>query len=229
MKNVTANEPFFEGHFPGQPVMPGVLILEAMAQTGGILLLNGIENPEGKLVFFMAINNVKFRKPVTPGDQLVFELTMLNRKSKICQMVGKAFVDGNLVAEAEMMASIIERKDPKAQPLDGKRVPTGVAAPSKRCHRQVIPTNDTQESSMSTMHTSARTRSARKLSWAIMSALDRIRIIEDYVRIGDGTVIGANALIGIRARIGKDCRIHHGAVVGHAPQDLKYDERTHDP
>ena len=109
VKNVTANEPFFEGHFPGQPVMPGVLILEAMAQTGGILLLNGVESPEGKLVFFMAINNAKFRKPVTPGDQLVFELKLLTRKTKVCTMAGKAFVDGNLVAEAEMMASIIEK------------------------------------------------------------------------------------------------------------------------
>ncbi len=109
VKNVTVNEPFFEGHFPGQPVMPGVLILEAMAQTGGIMLLNGIENPEGKLVYFMSINNAKFRRPVMPGDQLVFELTMTSRKSKICQMSGKAFVDGNLVSEADMMASIIER------------------------------------------------------------------------------------------------------------------------
>ena len=109
VKNVTVNEPFFEGHFPGQPIMPAVPILEAMAQTGGIMLLNGIENPEGKLVYFMAINNAKFRKPVTPGDQLIFELKLNQRKSKICTMSGKAFVDGNLVAEADLMATIIER------------------------------------------------------------------------------------------------------------------------
>jgi UDP-3-O-[3-hydroxymyristoyl] N-acetylglucosamine deacetylase / 3-hydroxyacyl-[acyl-carrier-protein] dehydratase len=125
VKNVTTNEPFFEGHFPGRPVMPGVLILEAMAQTGGILLLNGVENPEGKLVFFMSIDKAKFRKPVTPGDQLVFELTMVSRKSKICVMAGKAFVDGNLVAEAEMMASIIENKP---QPTDGQRVSATAAS-----------------------------------------------------------------------------------------------------
>ena len=113
VKNVTVNEPFFEGHFPGQPVMPGVLIIEAMAQTGGILLLNGVENPGDKLVFFMSINNAKFRRPVVPGDQLVFELAMTSRKSKICLMSGKAFVDGTLVAEADLMASIIDRNDTK--------------------------------------------------------------------------------------------------------------------
>jgi len=109
VKNVTANEPFFEGHFPGQPVMPGVLILEGMAQTGGIMLLNGTEGTDNKLVYFMAINNAKFRKPVVPGDQLVFEMVMVTRKSKVCVMKGKALVDGQLVAEAELMATIVDR------------------------------------------------------------------------------------------------------------------------
>jgi UDP-3-O-[3-hydroxymyristoyl] N-acetylglucosamine deacetylase/3-hydroxyacyl-[acyl-carrier-protein] dehydratase len=116
VKNVTSNEPFFQGHFPGQPVMPGVLILEAMAQTGGILLLHGIPNPAEVLVFFLSIDKAKFRKPVVPGDQLVMELEMVTRKSKICQMKGKAYVDGNLVAEAEMMASIVSRNDSQSTP-----------------------------------------------------------------------------------------------------------------
>lgn len=111
VKNVTANEPFFEGHFPGQPVMPGVLIIEAMAQTGGILLLNGLENPSGMLVYFTGIDNAKFRKPVLPGDQLVFELEMVSRRSRICRMKGSAYVDGNLVAEAEFTAALVDRAD----------------------------------------------------------------------------------------------------------------------
>jgi UDP-3-O-[3-hydroxymyristoyl] N-acetylglucosamine deacetylase/3-hydroxyacyl-[acyl-carrier-protein] dehydratase len=129
VKNVTSNEPFFEGHFPGQPVMPGVLIIEGMAQTGGILLLNGIENPGDQLVYFMSINNAKFRKPVLPGDQLVFELKLLSRKGRICQMKGEAFVDGNLVAQAEMMASIIPRNDASSQ--GGSKTSASTLTPSK--------------------------------------------------------------------------------------------------
>jgi UDP-3-O-[3-hydroxymyristoyl] N-acetylglucosamine deacetylase/3-hydroxyacyl-[acyl-carrier-protein] dehydratase len=114
VKNVTINEPFFEGHFPGQPVMPGVLIIEAMAQTGGILILNGLENPGDQLVYFMTMNNVKFRKPVLPGDQLVLELKLTNRRSKIAVMQGRAYVDGNLVAEAELSAAVMARNSSSA-------------------------------------------------------------------------------------------------------------------
>lgn len=109
VKNITANEPFFEGHFPGQPVMPGVLIIEAMAQTGGIMLLNGLENPGSKLAFFLSINNAKFRKTVLPGDTLVLELKMISKRSRISIMAGKAYVDGTLVAEAELSAMIMDR------------------------------------------------------------------------------------------------------------------------
>ncbi len=117
IKNVSANEPFFPGHFPERPVMPGVLIVEAMAQTGGVLLLNGMENPDGKLVYFMAMNNVKFRKTVVPGDQLVMQVEMVSRRSKIATLTGKAFVDGALVAEAEMTAAIVDKN---GEPSNGK-------------------------------------------------------------------------------------------------------------
>jgi UDP-3-O-[3-hydroxymyristoyl] N-acetylglucosamine deacetylase/3-hydroxyacyl-[acyl-carrier-protein] dehydratase len=109
IKNVTINEPFFVGHFPGHPIMPAVLIVEAMAQCGGVLLLNRVERPKEKLVYFMGIDNAKFRKPVRPGDQLRFELTLLRLKQRICKMEGKAYVDGDLVAEAELLSSIVDR------------------------------------------------------------------------------------------------------------------------
>ena len=108
-KYVTGNEEFFQGHFPGHPVMPGVLIVEAMAQTGGIMLLNDEEEPQDKVVYFMSIDNAKFRKPVTPGSQLVMELTMVARKPSFCKMKGKAYVNGEVVAEAEMMAAIMDK------------------------------------------------------------------------------------------------------------------------
>lgn len=109
VKSVTINESFFQGHFPGAPVMPGVLIIEAIAQAGGVLLLNGLENPGDKLVYFMALNNVKFRKPVVPGDQLILDVEMVSRRSKVIQVRGKAFVEGMVVAEGEFMAMIIDR------------------------------------------------------------------------------------------------------------------------
>jgi UDP-3-O-[3-hydroxymyristoyl] N-acetylglucosamine deacetylase/3-hydroxyacyl-[acyl-carrier-protein] dehydratase len=108
IKNVTFNEPFFQGHYPGHPVMPGVLIIEAMAQVGGLLLMDTIENPEDKVVYFMTLDNVKWRRPVTPGDQLVFELEMLQFRRHTCRMKGVGRVDGQLVAEAEMMARIVD-------------------------------------------------------------------------------------------------------------------------
>jgi UDP-3-O-[3-hydroxymyristoyl] N-acetylglucosamine deacetylase/3-hydroxyacyl-[acyl-carrier-protein] dehydratase len=109
VKSVTINEPFFVGHFPGQPIMPGVLIIEAMAQTSGILILNSLPNFEEKLVYFMQMNNVKFRKPVVPGDQLFLEVELVNKRSKVFMMTGKAYVNDVLVAEADFMAGVVDR------------------------------------------------------------------------------------------------------------------------
>ncbi len=110
IKNVTMNEPFFQGHFPGNPIMPGVLILEAMAQTGGFLLLNTENDPSGKLVYFTGINKVKFRKPVVPGDQLRFEIEFLKLKRNICKMKGLAFVEDKMVCEAELTAAVVDKE-----------------------------------------------------------------------------------------------------------------------
>jgi UDP-3-O-[3-hydroxymyristoyl] N-acetylglucosamine deacetylase/3-hydroxyacyl-[acyl-carrier-protein] dehydratase len=109
IKNVTINEPFFAGHFPGHPIMPGVLVVEAMAQAGGILLLNAVENPESKVVYFLGIDGVRFRKPVTPGDQLRFELEMISFRRSTCKMAGKAFVGDKLVTEATLLAAVVEK------------------------------------------------------------------------------------------------------------------------
>jgi UDP-3-O-[3-hydroxymyristoyl] N-acetylglucosamine deacetylase/3-hydroxyacyl-[acyl-carrier-protein] dehydratase len=110
IKNVTMNEPFFQGHFPGNPVMPGVLIVEAMAQTGGIIMLNGNENIKDSVVFFMGIDKARFRKPVLPGDTLVIEAVMTNRRRTVCQFDAKAYVRSELVCEASLMATVMEKK-----------------------------------------------------------------------------------------------------------------------
>ncbi len=109
IKNVTMNEFFFQGHFPEEPIMPGVLIIEALAQTGGILaLIDGSD--EEKIAFFMTINNAKFRKPVVPGDQLLFNVTVTKRvRENIVQTHGEASVDGKVVTEADLMFSIVSK------------------------------------------------------------------------------------------------------------------------
>jgi UDP-3-O-[3-hydroxymyristoyl] N-acetylglucosamine deacetylase/3-hydroxyacyl-[acyl-carrier-protein] dehydratase len=112
IKNVTINEPFFEGHFPGHPVMPGVLIIEAMAQVGGVLLMGYLQKAgeeKEKVVYFMSLDNVKFRRPVVPGDQIRFELELLQHKERASRMRGVGYVDGHVVVEAEMMARVVER------------------------------------------------------------------------------------------------------------------------
>ena len=109
LKNVSINEPFFQGHFPGHPIMPGVLIVEAMAQTGGVLLLGAVEDPGSKVVYFMSLDNVKFRKPVVPGDQIRMEVELVQNRGRTVRLRGQALVDGAVVAEADMMARIVDR------------------------------------------------------------------------------------------------------------------------
>jgi len=111
MKNVTVNEEVFLGHFPKRPVFPGVLIIEAMAQTGGCLVLQGYPDRDKKLMYFMSIDNVKFRKPVSPGDQMIMEIKVLSLKSKIAKLRGETFVDGVKVAEAEFMSMTVDAEE----------------------------------------------------------------------------------------------------------------------
>jgi len=114
IKNVTINEPFFAGHFPNYPVMPGVLIIEAMAQVAGVLVLKQIPDRHNKLVFLAAVENAKFRKPVLPGDQLRIEMKVGKRKASVAKMYGQATVDGVVVAEAEVLCKLAD-KEPAPQ------------------------------------------------------------------------------------------------------------------
>jgi 3-hydroxyacyl-[acyl-carrier-protein] dehydratase/UDP-3-O-[3-hydroxymyristoyl] N-acetylglucosamine deacetylase/3-hydroxyacyl-[acyl-carrier-protein] dehydratase len=109
LKNVTYNEPFFQGHFPGMRIMPGVLIVEAIAQAGGILIYHTVPNPETKFVLLAKIENVRFRKPVIPGDQLRLEADLVKLKSKFLQLHGRALVEGEIVVEGDLMASLLEK------------------------------------------------------------------------------------------------------------------------
>ena len=115
LKNISMSEIFFQGHFPKRPVFPGVLIVEAMAQTGGCLIMQQYEDRERKVIYFMGIDGVKFRKPVLPGDQLIMEVKVLSMKPRICKMRGEAFVDGQKVAEAVFMSMLMDLGEGEAK------------------------------------------------------------------------------------------------------------------
>lgn len=108
IKSVSFNEPFFQGHFPGHPVMPGVLVVEAMAQVGAVLLLSSLPEEKRRIVYFTGIDKTRFRRPVRPGDQLRLELKVLKVRSRAAKMQGRAYVDGSLVAEAEILSALAE-------------------------------------------------------------------------------------------------------------------------
>ncbi len=109
LKNVTYNEPFFQGHFPGAPVFPGVLLVEAMAQAGGVLMLRDIPDRHEKLIYFTGIDRCRFRRPVVPGDQVIFEVRVLKKRSRFAVLAGVAKVDGEVVAEAQLSSAMVDR------------------------------------------------------------------------------------------------------------------------
>jgi beta-hydroxyacyl-ACP dehydratase FabZ len=109
LKNVSYDEPFFNGHFPGSPVMPGVLLVEGMAQAGGYLVLRDVEDREGKLIYFSGIDACRFRRPVVPGDQVIFEIEILRRRRTFAKLHGKALVDGEVACEANLTSAMVER------------------------------------------------------------------------------------------------------------------------
>ncbi len=109
VKNVSITESYFQGHFPGKPIMPGVLIIEAMAQTGGLLLLQEVPDREKKLLYFVAVDDARFRRPVVPGEQLILEVTVVSWRGNFCKLAGKATVNGDLAAEATLMCKMVDR------------------------------------------------------------------------------------------------------------------------
>lgn len=111
IKNVTYNEPFFNGHFPEHKIMPGVLIIEALAQTGGILVYHSVPDPEDKIMLLSKINSAKFRRPVIPGDQIEFHVNLVKMKNRFCEVKGKAYVDGEIVVESEVIAYLLNREE----------------------------------------------------------------------------------------------------------------------
>jgi len=110
IKNVSINESHFQGHFPGKQIMPGVLIIEAMAQTGGLLLLQEVPDRENKLLYFVAVDGARFRRPVVPGDQLKLEIKVVSWRGDFCKLDGRATVDGQLAAEATLMCKMVDRE-----------------------------------------------------------------------------------------------------------------------
>src|SRR5215469_10765041 len=126
IKNVTINEGFFQGHFPGKPIMPGVLIIESMAQTGGLLLLQEVPDRENKLLYFVAVDDARFRRPVVPGDQLRLEVDVVSWRGNFCKLRGIASVQGELAAEATLMCKMVDR-DPVETPAAAQ--PASVAEP----------------------------------------------------------------------------------------------------
>jgi 3-hydroxyacyl-[acyl-carrier-protein] dehydratase len=122
VKNVTINEDYFVGHFPAQPIMPGVLIIESMAQTGGLLLLQEVKDRDQKLLYFVAIDNARFRRPVVPGDQLIVEVIVVAFRGDFCKLTGRATVNGELAAEATLMCKMVDREPSSAETLPAAAV-----------------------------------------------------------------------------------------------------------
>ncbi|MFH1429294.1 MAG: acyl-ACP--UDP-N-acetylglucosamine O-acyltransferase [Candidatus Margulisiibacteriota bacterium] len=192
IKNVTRNEEIFNGHFPGEPVMPGVLMVEAIAQIGGIVALSASEDNKGKLAFFASIDNVRFRKPVVPGDQLRFEVETLKLKGSVAKMLGKGFVDGNLVVEAEVMFSLIKTKAAEDK--------NAIAA-----NKDIDPT--------ASIHPTAQFGKDVKIG--------PYAVIGENTVLSDNVTVDPHAVIR-HARIGSGCHIHYGAVIGDDPQDISF-------
>lgn len=204
-KNVTINEEFFEGHFPGHAVMPGVLVCEAMAQVSGVLLLSQSGN-EGKLAYFGGMDKVRFRKPVLPGDTLTTDVELLATKANIGKVRAIARVDGDVACEAEFLFALVGRDNKRAS-----------ASPAKASANSDISVN---EKKITQIHATAIIDPTAQIGQGV--TIGAHSIVGKNVQIGNDTHIDAHVIIESNASIGRDCRILAGSVIGGDPQDKKY-------
>lgn len=207
-KNVTINEEFFEGHFPGHAVMPGVLVCEAMAQVAGVLLLSR-SCDQGKLAYFGAMDKVRFRKPVLPGDTLITDVELVANRSNIGKVRAVARVDGEVACEGEFMFALVER-DRKRQLGDGT-VDKKSPVPAK---------SDVIVKDAAGVHPTAIVDPTAELARGV--SIGAYSIIGRNVKIGEGTRIDPHVVIESNTTIGKECVVQSGAVLGGAPQDKKF-------
>lgn len=204
-KNVTINEEFFEGHFPGHAVMPGVLVCEAMAQVGGVLLLSQSGN-EGKLAYFGGMDRVRFRKPVLPGDTLITDVELIAAKSNIGKVRAVARVDGDVACEGEFMFALVGR-DRRRESDDGAVEKKPVAdMPAKDKKTEIHPT--------------ALIDASAQMGQGV--SIGAYSIVGRNVQLGDGTHVDPHVVIESNVTIGKECVVLAGAVIGGAPQDKKF-------
>jgi UDP-N-acetylglucosamine acyltransferase len=230
IKCVTANEEFFNGHFPGRPVMPGVLLLEAMAQVAGVLTLVSRNTP-GALSYFASIEKARFRQPVQPGDQLVTEAILTVLRGALCKVSVVGRVDGQVMVEAEFTfmtapssdetATKVKQAQANGTPqLAAESAAPTKAAPSAEVEREVLPTPPHGEVTQTYIHPTAMIDSSAQLGDKIW--IGPYCVIEAGAKIGDGCVLESNVIIKVGTSLGKRCRVWPNVVLGHEPQDLKF-------
>jgi UDP-N-acetylglucosamine acyltransferase len=237
IKCVTANEEFFNGHFPGRPVMPGVLILEAMAQVAGVLTLVSRNTP-GALSYFAVIDNARFRQPVQPGDQLVTEATLQVLRGKLCKVRVLGRVDGIVVVEADFTFVTADESSSSATmraaarttasaspiagalPANGKPSSNGTSTQSTPAHRASTVEPPRGDITQTYIHPTAMIDPSAELEEPVW--IGPYCVLESKTKVGAGTILEANVIVKTGTSIGQRCRVWPNVVLGHEPQDSKY-------